>query len=106
VLYRDAAKLGDSEASFLLAIMFEKGEGVSKNILKAKAYHVGAADKGHVKAQFRLGWIFEKVDRDYDQASSWYRKAAQHYEEAKERLAGIGRKKNKGRNNNGVERKH
>ena len=57
----------------------------------AQAWFRRAAEKGHAKAMFRLGWLSENgfgIDRDARAARAWYRKAAdQGHARAMTRLA-------------------
>ncbi len=73
-----AARKGDANAAYSLGMLccFTRGDGV----VGAKWLKV-AAEKGHAKAQGRLGFICETghkgAPRDLAAAESWYRKAAQ-----------------------------
>ena len=53
--------------------------GVSKDYKKAIELYLQAAERGHVDAQFRLGYYYamESVPVDYKQAMQWYLKAAE-----------------------------
>ena len=42
----------------LQAISYEHGEGVQKDVAKARALYCEAAKQGDAEAQFSLGWIY------------------------------------------------
>ena len=59
---------------------FYKGtNGISKDYKKAVELYLQAANRGHVGAQFQLGYYYamESVPLDYKQAMQWYLKAAE-----------------------------
>jgi TPR repeat protein len=51
--------------------------GVTKNVDTAIAFYRTAAEQGHGKAQLELAMCFMSFKKDYGQAVSWYRKAAE-----------------------------
>ncbi len=62
-----AAELGDTDAHYLLSIMYMKGHGVEMDE-KKEVYHLEvAAIAGHPMARFRLGYVEAKNDR-FDRA--------------------------------------
>jgi localization factor PodJL len=76
-----AANAGFAPAQFRLASLYEKGEGLKKDLQAARRLYVGAADKGHAKAMHNLAVLHaEGVDGkpDYRTAAQWFRKAAVH----------------------------
>ncbi len=86
----EAARQGDADAEFKLAVMYTKGQGTIKNFPEAVSWFRLAAEQGHVKAQNTLGMMYtkgENVPQSYTEAVSWFRRAAeQGYAEAQFRL--------------------
>ena len=61
--------------------MLEKGQGVKKNLTRARRLYLAAAGQGNAKAMHNLAVLYaEGIDGkpDYAAAVSWFRKAAQH----------------------------
>lgn len=85
-----AAKQGDANAEFDLAVMYTEGQEVLQNYPEAVSWFRLAAEQGNVKAQNTLGIIYTKgknVPQSYTEAVSWFRRAAeQGYAEAQFRL--------------------
>lgn len=50
----EAASRGNAKALYSLGYMYENGEGVDKDIDKAKEYYQLSAEKGHKKAKLAL----------------------------------------------------
>lgn len=50
----EAANRGNARAQYSLGYMYQKGEGVQKDIDKAKEYYQLSAKQGHVKAKSAL----------------------------------------------------
>lgn len=72
--YQRAAQNVEVEEAFQRA-MAAKMKGDFGVLLKEMS---ALADKGYVKAQFRMGWIYERglgVPQDYQKAREWYEKA-------------------------------
>lgn len=70
---------GDKEAQYRLGVLYEKGQGVSKNGTEAAVWYRKAADQGHAGAQYSLGQLYENgngVRQDLFLAFKWYRVAA------------------------------
>ena len=77
---RTAAERGDAQAQFRLALRYETGTGVPKDMGEAMKWHRKAAEQGDVSAQFYLGTLYEEgkgVARDHAKAVKWYRLAAE-----------------------------
>ena len=77
--YRSAASQGSVHAMAYLAEMYTKGEGGSKNHVKAARLFRSAANAGHAGAMFGLGKMYALglgVSRDSAQAARWYQLAA------------------------------
>ena len=74
-----AAEQGDATAQFNLGVMYDKGEGVTRDYAEAVRWYRRAAAQGHARAQFNLGLKYAKgegVTRNYAEAVRWYRRAA------------------------------
>ena len=48
----------DAAAQFKLGVMYENGEGVPKDSVKAVEWYRKAAEQGYAPAQFKLGWMY------------------------------------------------
>ena len=73
------AKNGLAKAQYNLGVMYEKGQGVEKNLKKAKKWFQFAAEQGLAKAQYNLGLMYGKgkgVEKDYGKAIKWMTLAA------------------------------
>lgn len=77
---RTAAKTGDREAQFDLAMRYTAGEWVPKDDLAAADWFEKAALQGHVEAQYRLGLAYEAgqgVAKNLFEAFFWLQSAAE-----------------------------
>lgn len=75
-----AAAHGYANAQHELGVMYQKGEGVEKNYVKAVAWYRKAAEQGHTTAQCALAFMYQDgrgVQQDYLQAACWRKKAAE-----------------------------
>lgn len=73
------AEAGSVVAQFELGVMYEFGEGVSKNTAKAVEWYQKAATQGYARAQHNLGWRYLNgmdVPKDMVKAVEWLQKAA------------------------------
>lgn len=78
--WKKEAAEGKAEAQFELALMYERGNGVTKDVAEAAKWYRAAAEQGFAKAQTNLGICYrngEGVTRDYAEALKWYKKAAE-----------------------------
>lgn len=74
------AGLGNPDALFNLGILAEDGLGEAKDIRKAEALYVAAANAGGFKAQYRLGMLYSSggaMPKDLDKARHYLSLAAQ-----------------------------
>ena len=75
---RARAEAGDAEAQFILARLYEQGQGVQSDSRKAEQWLQQSADRGNREAQFHLAELF--IHRDSSafqhQAAELYLKAA------------------------------
>ncbi len=61
------------------ATRYEHGEGVERDQARAITLYCAAAKKGHIRAQYQLGWLYANgrgVKRDDALAAAWFRLAA------------------------------
>ncbi|ACM21500.1 SEL1 repeat-containing protein [Geotalea daltonii FRC-32] len=71
---------GGADASYVLSVMYFRGEGVEPNKTEALKWLQRSAEKGLVRAQYNLGMMYDKGDgvaRDMAAAAKWYRRAAE-----------------------------
>lgn len=78
--YRKAADLGNALAFKNLAVMYQDGLGVEADVVKATEYFTEAAARGNVYSMLQIGYIFDTVIKDAQQAKTWYEKAAEHHD--------------------------
>lgn len=74
-----AAKEGDSDSQFNVALMYERGIGVAKDEKEALVWYDKAASQGSAAAQFNLGVLYENgrgTNVDFAKANELYRKAS------------------------------
>ena len=73
------AKQGNADAQYNLGVMYENGQGISKNYKTAVKWYRLAADQGHASAQFNLGVMYGMgtgVIQDNVYAHMWFNIAA------------------------------
>ena len=78
-LLSQAADSGDTRAQNRLAKMYEKGDGVTKNMNEARKWTERAAQAGSRQAQHNLGVYYAEVDgapQDFGKAAQNFNKAA------------------------------
>jgi ankyrin repeat protein len=78
-LFVQAAEHGHSGAQYFLGMMYEKGEGVPKDITIALRYYTQSATNGYDEAAATLGHFYSDgigVNQDYVEAYVWYGVAA------------------------------
>ena len=59
------------------------GGGVSKDETEAARWYMKAAEQGHARAQWALGWMYERGDgvpKDEAEEARWYGKAVEKRE--------------------------
>lgn len=75
------AEAGDAEAQYQLALKYDFGRSnLTVNHQKAAQWYQKAAEQGHVKAQYNLGYLFQEgegVQKDIHKAMYWFEKAAE-----------------------------
>lgn len=70
------ASLGDTQLMYNLSGKYYHGEGVTKNIQKAREWLEKGATAGHATCMCELGITIYNFDRDYKKAAEWFEKAA------------------------------
>jgi TPR repeat protein len=73
------AEQGDGAAQYNLAMLFDKGRGVSQDFKQAEHWYRKSAEQNFIWAQYAMGSLYERgegVGQDYAQAADWYAKAA------------------------------
>ena len=87
------AGLGNPDALFNLGILAEDGLGEPRDMKKAEALYIAAANAGGFKAQYRLGMLYSSggaIPRDVDRARHYLSLAAEGGDrEAAARLASL-----------------
>jgi len=76
----EEARWGEAEAQYMVATMYEKGEGVEKDPKEAAMWYEKAADQGHPYSMYRLADMYEKgegIAKDDAKAAEWFKKAAE-----------------------------
>ena len=72
------ASAGLAPAQYRLAVLYERGQGVIKDLGRARSWYQAAAEKGNVKAMHNLAVSLsghEDGDPDYALAAKWYGQA-------------------------------
>ena len=84
-LYQKAAKQGSEKARFMLGVLAPYENGVwyyrRGDYKKSAQWYRIAAEGGHPKAQYSLGYMYsegEGVPQDHREAIRWYRRAAKN----------------------------
>ena len=74
------AEQGDADAQYIVANMYNNGEGVDKDEPKAVVWYLKSADQDNDLAQYGLGVMYEYglggLAKDANEAYEWYRRAA------------------------------
>lgn len=82
VVLSSKAELGDREAQYWLAVIYEEGRLVSKDTAASQGWMLKSAEQGYPPAQRGMGEIYlSKLNgsvtvRDYGEADAWLRRAA------------------------------
>jgi localization factor PodJL len=79
--FERAANHGLAPAQYRLGSLYEKGQGVKKDLEAARRLYTAAAEKGNGKAMHNLAVLYAEGvsgDPDYRNAAQWFRKAADH----------------------------
>jgi len=77
---RELANSGDAWYQSELALMYHRGQGITKDYDEAAKWYRLAAEQGFSKAQANLGVMYGEghgVPQDYAEAARWFRLAAE-----------------------------
>jgi len=92
---QDAAEQCHVNAEMNLALMYESGHGIPKDLEKAFFWYKRCANTGDKDAQYRLGIMYYSGDgivKDINEAIFWLNKSAeQGHQEAKKALQKLGK---------------
>ena len=91
-ILRPLAEGKNSEAQYYLGRMYQKGQGVDKDLGQAERWYRLAAEGGHAKAQYKIafGYAFGAggLNQNDAEARKWLQKAADNgYKKAQKMLA-------------------
>ncbi|WP_457646507.1 tetratricopeptide repeat protein [Profundibacter sp.] len=78
--WRPLAEQGHAVAQYNLGVMYDNGEGVSKDAVEAVRWYRLAAKQGYSFAQYNLGLMYangDGVSKDAVEAVRWFRLAAE-----------------------------
>jgi TPR repeat protein len=80
--YRTRAERGDAHAQTNLGVMYNKGQGVTRDDIVAAMWYRKAARQGNAQAQFNLGGLLARgdgVQQDFVRSHMWFNLAAAAY---------------------------
>jgi hypothetical protein len=80
IYFKKAAEHGHAEAQFNLAVLYENGEGIDKDVTKAIALYCNSAEQGDSDAQVQLESLFIEglsTDEEKSDIFLWYQKEAE-----------------------------
>jgi len=75
-LQQSAGDTDDPNAQYKIGWCFDAGYGVEQSEADAINWYKRAAEKGHIKAQYKLGRIYDSLEQ-YEEALPWYLAAAE-----------------------------
>jgi TPR repeat protein len=78
-VFQTGADRGDAISMANLGKLYQYGQGVAQDYVKARDWYEKAAANGYANAMFSLGGLYESgagVAQDYAKAREWYEKAA------------------------------
>ena len=79
-LYK-AAENKDIEAQFNIALLYQNGEKIEKNLEKAFYWYQKVAEGGYSTGQYNLGCLYynsKDIEENLEKAFYWYQKAAEN----------------------------
>jgi hypothetical protein len=93
-LLRPLAEQGHPEAQYLVGNMYERGDGVTKDINEAGKWYRLSADQKFARAEFKIGIGYAQgvggVQKSTDEALKWITRAGCHgYKKAQKTLIAI-----------------
>jgi len=74
-LFQQASEQGNRRAQYQLGLLYARGDGVQKNLVRARELLHKAAMQGHPKAQFYLGQMYvfgDGGEKDNIKATMWF----------------------------------
>ena len=83
--YQKACAGGNAKGCFNLAVMYDNGEGVSQDFVRAKELYQQTCEQGAQKGCFNLGLLYEYgkgIPKDIPEAMSLYQKSCERGEAA------------------------
>ncbi|MGE0706607.1 MAG: serine/threonine-protein kinase [Planctomycetota bacterium] len=89
-----AAARGDLDCTVRFGRALELGEGLSNDQARARLLYRRAAEAGHARGMYHLGWCFENGvggERDLREASRWYADALAKHDPAAQMWIGLKR---------------
>ncbi|RIV25452.1 hypothetical protein DYU11_09140 [Fibrisoma montanum] len=78
--YKRAAELGNTDSQSMLGLMYQYGQGVTKDINAAVKWFQASAKQGNADGQKNLGYMYLEglgVEKDYTKALKWYKASAE-----------------------------
>ena len=79
--YRRAAEAGDPEASAIMGLLYQTGQGVARNEEETARWFRRAAELDDCAGQYHLGLLYlqgKGVPKNIDEAAHWLRRAEAH----------------------------
>ena len=79
--FRELALNGDAASQYRLGVMYDRGEGVTKDEKEAASWYIKAASQDDTRAQFAVAEMYSQgrgVQQDDKMAVKWYLEAAGH----------------------------
>ena len=79
-IWHELGEAGDIRAIYNLGVLFDLGQGVAPDPMRAAVYFQHAAQAGHVRAMSNYGRLLEQgrgVAKNEEQAAYWFQKAAE-----------------------------
>jgi len=78
---RANAEEGKAEYQYILAVLYDNGDGVEQNKYLAFKWYKKSAENGYTKAQHNLAYCYSRGEGtpvDHESACHWYEKAARN----------------------------
>ena len=94
-IFQSLAQQDNTAAQYELGVLYHRGLGVDRDVVRASQWYTRAAEQGNMEAQYRLGNMYlmgEGVRQSDSEATYWLEKAAQQgHTDAKHNLTSIQR---------------
>jgi hypothetical protein len=90
-LFKKAAEAGDLHAAYMIGVMYQRGDGVEREIPKATEWLLKAATAGDRRAQVALGVLYLKnaIGNNKAEAAKWLVMAAEAGDQEAQFLCGV-----------------